>query len=40
MITSAWGPAAMASATATVTGPPMATMPPKADWGSHSRASS
>ena len=38
MITSAWGPAAMASATAAVTGPPMATMPPKADGGSHSRA--
>ena len=40
MITSAWGPAAMASATASVTGPPMATIPPKADWGSHSRARS
>ncbi len=38
MIRSAWGPAAMASATSGVTGPPMATMPPKADWGSHSRA--
>ncbi len=33
MITSAWGPAAMAPATSTVTGPPMATMPPKADCG-------
>ena len=38
MITSAWGPAAMASATPVVTVPPTATMPPNADWGSQSRA--
>ena len=40
MITSAWGPAAMAAATAALTAPPMATTPPKADWGSPSRARS
>ena len=38
MIRSACGPAPIASATATVTGPPIATIPPKADWGSHSSA--
>ena len=38
MITSAWGPAAIASATAVVTVPPMATIPPNAEVGSHSSA--
>ncbi len=37
-MTSAWGPAAMASATSAVTSPPMATTPPKADCTSHSSA--
>ena len=40
MITSACGPAAMASATSAVTSPPMATTPPNALSGSHSRARS
>ena len=40
MITSACGPAAMASASASVTAPPMATTPPKADCTSHSSARS
>ena len=40
MITSACGPAAMASATSSVTSPPMATTPPNAVMGSHSRARS
>ena len=40
MITSAWGPAATASATSSVTSPPMATTPPNALSGSHSSARS
>ncbi len=40
MMTSACGPAAMASANSAFTSPPIATTPPKALRGSHSRARS
>ncbi len=40
MMTSACGPAATASATSSVTSPPMATTPPKALSGSDSSARS